>query len=588
MKRNTNRLSDPQNKVLLLLRKAEALFASDLERSASLCIESITISKSSKRKDLVAVSNGIAGKCFLVRAELKRSAAYFEQARRYYEKTGDADAALDMEHNIISSKLFAGNQKELLVRLHQILSIRTSTPYQISKPQIHEHFFIPRSWEDRIMDKIPAPKEIEKANQLQLAELYGTLSRTYTEMKDKKGLSYLEEELSIADTLKNTRLLAVALNNLGIAYTIFGNNALAMEYLLKALKVYRRLGHKRGEAAAKKNLAKVYLQTGQLALGKKISKEALRSFSELKMWEAASRTLVTLATHERLYGSLSKADQYISEALHLWEDREKSAVYYYITLQQLLIEHAYTPSLSTYKKLVQLHKTIKEKGLALQKDAAQEIARVAQELRLHPESLRWLKIVHGYEIDEIKNEQKNIILSLETHQEQERSARQQEVQKLKMENLELELKSRTRENELMAVQIAKKGSFLATLTDQLASMKSSSEQYSPQTIQAVVKLIESVRFKDKEYENLEEQAHALHHDFIVSLSERYPKLTATEKRVCVLLRLGLNTKDIANVLFASVRTVESHCLNIRRKLRIPKKTRLPQYLMSLTPGIASA
>jgi DNA-binding CsgD family transcriptional regulator len=572
---------DPHKKILSLLKKAEALFANDLERSASLCLQAIKESKASKRKELLAGSWFIAGKCFLVRSELKKSAAYFELAKRYYEKLGDTDAAHDMEHNIVSIKLFKGNQKELLVRLHQILDFQLFTPYQISKPHEGVRFFIPRSWQDRLTDTIPHPKDIESAHQSQLAEIYGTLSRIYLELKNKKGISYLEEQLSISVKLKNRKLEALALNNLGIGYTMLGNNALAMEYLQKSLQVYRKLGHKRGESAAIKNLALVYFQTGQSALGKRLSLKSLHMAAQLKMWEAASRTLVTLAIQERLHGSLVKAEGYISKALDYWKGQEKSVVFYFLTLQQLMIEHARTPSRKTFEKLVRLYKTIKRKGLELEKECAREIARVAQELDLNSEWVHWLNIVHKDEIENLKNEQKDTITSLQTQQELERLASEREMQSLKMENLELELKAKARENELMAVQIAKKGSFLATLTEQLAAMKFSNEQYSPQTINAVVNLIDSVRFKDKEYEHLEERAEAMHHDFLISLSERFPALTVTEKRVCVLLKLGLKPLDIASVLFTSARTVETHCLSIRKKLQLSRKIRLSQYLMGI-------
>ncbi|MFI5264115.1 MAG: transcriptional regulator [Candidatus Kapaibacterium sp.] len=573
--------SDPQKKVLSMLRKAEALFANDLERSASLCFQSIKESKASKRKDLLAASWFISGKCFLVRAELKRSAAYFEQARRYYEKAGDTDAVLEMEQNSISIQLFSDNPKEILIRLHQILDFRLTRPFQISRPQNFVNYFIPRSWKDRLSDKIPSPKEIENAHQIELAELYGTLWRAYMEIRDKKGISYLEKILSIATGLKNDKLKALALNNLGVSYTIFGNNALAMEYLQKSLKVYRRIGHKRGESAAIKNLALVYFRTGHPALGKGLSLKSLRMVTDLKMWEAASRTVVTLAIQERLHGSLTKADAYISEALGYWKGRGKSAVFYFLTLQQLLIEHARNPSRKTFDKLVRLYKAIKGKGLELENDAVQEIARIAQELGLGSESVRWLKIVHKHEIEKIKNEQKNSIASLQTQTELERMAKEREMQALRVENLELDLKAKARETELLAVQLAKKGSVLTDLKDRLTEMRSSKNQYSSETINAVIGLIESVRFKDKEYEHLEERAEVLHHDFLVSLSDTFPLLTATEKRVCVLLKLGLKPVDIASVLFTSVRTVETHCLSIRKKLHLPRKIRLLQYLQRL-------
>lgn len=44
-------------------------------------------------------------------------------------------------------------------------------------------------------------------------------------------------------------------------------------------------------------------------------------------------------------------------------------------------------------------------------------------------------------------------------------------------------------------------------------------------------------------------------------------LTAAEERLCYLLRLNLQTKDAASVLCVGPRTVETHRLNIRRKLK---------------------
>lgn len=568
---------DPRHRVLTLLKKAETLLFSDLEQSTALCLQSIQESKASKRRELIAASLAVAGKCFLVRAELKKSEQYSRQAKAIYDRLGDIDAVLDTEHREISAKLFIANEKELLIRLHEILTFRTNTEYTVIKPKTQERFYIPRSRESRMMDKIPAPKEIEKALKLQLVELYGTLSRAYIDLRDKRAISYLQEEFSIAVNLKNNNLMAIALNNLGTAYIAFDNNTLAADYLLRALKLYRKIGHKRGEAAANKNLAKVYLQTGRVVLGKRLSKKALDVFRKLKMWEAASRTLLTLAIHERLYGSTAKAVLLIREALQYLKDREKSALFYYVTLHALLIEHTRHPSRKNYRKLVQLYKTIKTKGPDAA-EAAGEIARVAQELGLYSESVRWLKVIHRHEIEQIKSEQKNIITSLRTQQELERLASEREVEKLKIVNLELELKTKARETELLAAQLAKKGSFLTLVVNELSSLKSSDPDHA---VDKAIRFIESKQFRDSEFEQLEERVRSLHRDFLSVVAWRHPSLTAAERRICVLLKVGLKSADIASVLFASVRTVETHCLSIRKKIHLPREIRLLHYLQGL-------
>ncbi|MFI5263110.1 MAG: helix-turn-helix transcriptional regulator [Candidatus Kapaibacterium sp.] len=584
MKRNTGRQTvtnekfrDSRKRVLSLLKKADALLYSDLEKSAGLCLQSINESRASKQAELLAASLAIGGKCFLVRAELKKSEQYSRQAKKLYERMGDLDGMLDAELREISAKLFITNEKGLLTRLHEILAYRITTPPEISGPETRRSFYIPRSWEDRLLDKIPSPKEIENARQLHLAEVYGTLSLTYNDLKDKRSLTYLHNQLSISRKLKNDNLMAIALNNLGTAYIIFDNKTLAADYLLKALALYRKIGHKRGEAAAIKNLAKVYLQTGRITLGKRLSQKALYVFKELKMWEAVSRTLLTLAVHERLYGSLINAEKLIREALYYLKDREKSALYYYITYHANLIECSRHPSRKNYRKLVQLYETIKTHG-AEAEEAAQEIARIAQELGLYSDSVRWLKIVHKHEIERIKNEQKNVITSLETQQELERVANEREVEKLRVDNLELELKAKNRETELLASQLAKKGSFLTLLVHELRSLRSSDPL---NAIGKAIGLIESKQFRDSEFEQLEERVLSLHRDFLKVLFERCPALTEAEKRVCVLLKVGLKPADIASVLFASVRTVETHCLSIRKKLHLFRKIRLVPYLREL-------
>ena len=58
------------------------------------------------------------------------------------------------------------------------------------------------------------------------------------------------------------------------------------------------------------------------------------------------------------------------------------------------------------------------------------------------------------------------------------------------------------------------------------------------------------------------------------------KLTVTEIKICTLLKTGLTTKDIANVLFLSGRTVENHRYNIHRKLHL-KNQKLLTFLMNI-------
>ncbi len=70
--------------------------------------------------------------------------------------------------------------------------------------------------------------------------------------------------------------------------------------------------------------------------------------------------------------------------------------------------------------------------------------------------------------------------------------------------------------------------------------------------------------------------------FVKELSSKYLNLTATEIRIANVIKQGKSTKEIAEILNMSVRTVDIHRYNIRKKLGLNnKKASLVTYLSSL-------
>ncbi len=69
---------------------------------------------------------------------------------------------------------------------------------------------------------------------------------------------------------------------------------------------------------------------------------------------------------------------------------------------------------------------------------------------------------------------------------------------------------------------------------------------------------------------------------VQTLSARLPELSQMELKVCSLLLLSMSSKEIADSLALSVRTIERHRLRIRRKLGLARNANLTTYLASLT------
>jgi len=70
--------------------------------------------------------------------------------------------------------------------------------------------------------------------------------------------------------------------------------------------------------------------------------------------------------------------------------------------------------------------------------------------------------------------------------------------------------------------------------------------------------------------------------FVHMLSSKYSGFTPTEIQIASLVRDGKTTKEIAELLNSSYRTIECHRQNIRMKIRIKnKKANLRSFLLSM-------
>ncbi len=115
-----------------------------------------------------------------------------------------------------------------------------------------------------------------------------------------------------------------------------------------------------------------------------------------------------------------------------------------------------------------------------------------------------------------------------------------------------------------------------------AKLETIKEMKSSKTQQKMIgELISQLKVADKinPFDKIKKQFIKVHSKFMDNLIEAHPNLTPAEIKLCILLRLNLNTKEIAALLFHSYDSVRVSRTRLREKLGLDVSDKLNVYLM---------
>ncbi len=171
-------------------------------------------------------------------------------------------------------------------------------------------------------------------------------------------------------------------------------------------------------------------------------------------------------------------------------------------------------------------------------------------------------------------ELENYIALKEKSLEQEMERYQEEQQ-----NVDKELKYRQNEMVNMAMNIIRKYEIVGQIKDDINRIKK--EIHDGEARQALNKVILKINqnlLLDRDRESFQMHLEEHNSTFMHRLSEAYPGMTENEKRLATLLRMNLSSKEIASILNISPKSVEMNRYRLRKKLQIPPKENLTQFI----------
>jgi len=98
---------------------------------------------------------------------------------------------------------------------------------------------------------------------------------------------------------------------------------------------------------------------------------------------------------------------------------------------------------------------------------------------------------------------------------------------------------------------------------------------------SVLRLIDKNLNDKDDWEFFEEAFNNADKNFMKKVKKLHPNLTPNDLRLCAYLRLNLSSKEIANLLNISVRSVEIKRYRLRKKMELLHDTSLVNYILEI-------
>lgn len=152
---------------------------------------------------------------------------------------------------------------------------------------------------------------------------------------------------------------------------------------------------------------------------------------------------------------------------------------------------------------------------------------------------------------------------------------------MKQQQVESELEANHRELTGKALSLARSDQLIRKLKKDIQGLMDSSEGDNGQGLKSVMRLLKSQDNSQQLWKEFETRFNELNEGFISRLTERYPSLSPAEIRLCALLRLQMSTKEIADMLNRSPRTIEYTRNSLRKKMILKNCDNLVQHLLKI-------
>lgn len=426
----------------------------------------------------------------------------------------------------------------------------------------------------------------ESGNEIVLASALSPMAGLYTDVNSyPKALALFDEVLRLyggaPDSLPKALQTATTYCLIGGMHYRFGNWDSAIEWYTRGLELNQQVGDKQLEATAHYALGGIYCHLQQFNLSQQNISTATNLYKQRGANLHYQRALLVLGDICGFNEDYDSAGKHFRQALRVFDKAGDDAMRASALVglgQVYAARHEWNGAMKTLHTALKIRTKLRDqthiahshKVLA---ETYENAGDVQKSLAHYKEYIDLKQGLMGGEI-------RQMVLKLDLHHQQSQVKYQTQSYLSKTQRLERQAESRTKEIELLSSQFAQHNELLSHLRKRLGTL-TENDRVSQGLIESIIRHIDDNTVHSEAWQTFEEQIQLLDAEFTSTLSDQYPALTPTELRTCLLLRINLSNKEIANLLNISPHTVSTHRSRIRRKMNLRPKENLVMVLSAL-------
>lgn len=199
--------------------------------------------------------------------------------------------------------------------------------------------------------------------------------------------------------------------------------------------------------------------------------------------------------------------------------------------------------------------------------------------------LRYMNMRAEKELTKVKKEKERQMKEqqMEFHLAEEK--KEKELAKLRSKQLEVELKHKSSELSDSAMNLVRKNDMLQAIDQNMEQLSESvrREEAKARLVKKIGDIRKEIKMHmndDDNWNKFEENFNLVYDNFSQKIMEAFPQLKKSDLKLCVYLRMGLSSKEMASLLNTSVRSIETARYRLRKKLDIDTGSNLTDFIQS--------